>query len=164
MGQQAAYVDLRHAVDLDGLARCGVSFDSLVILRPLSFQHALEMTRDLLRGGGVSVVIFDRIHAVSLLAEGDCLHKLDRAMREWNSILHRSLCTFIFLTETTPSCTYPPAIPLPHFASLRLSFAWQGWLYRGPRVVGFASEVTVLKNRAGPSGRSALIEVIVASP
>jgi len=164
MGQPAAYLDLDHAVDLDGLARCGVDFDSLVILRPFSFEHGLEMVRDLLREEGVGLVAFDRIHASSLLSERGGLERLDRALREWNPILHRSLCTLIFLTETTLHYPYPPASPLAHFASLRLSLERQGWLYHGGRAIGFTSRVTVLKNRSGPPGRWALIQVNLVSP
>jgi RecA/RadA recombinase len=155
LGQQVVWVDVPHTVDVDFLARCGVGFDALTILRPWDFAHALAMTGDLLRGGGIGAVVFDRIS--DLLPDG--VETLDVALRDWNPVLNRSLCTLIFLTETLSDDAYPSGLPLPFFASARLHFQRQEWLYRRRRVTGFTSKVTVLKNRFGSSGQSALIQV-----
>jgi hypothetical protein len=65
----------------------------------------------------------------------------------------------IFLTETLSDDAYPTGLPLPFFTSARLLFQRQEWLYHRRRVMGFTSKVTVLKNKFGPSGQSALIQV-----
>lgn len=163
MGQQVVYVDVGHAVDLEFLNRCGVCLDSLIVLRPLGFVHALEMTRDLLKEGGVGVIVFDRVPDPLLLAESDAFRQLDTAVREWIPLLSRSLCSLIVLTETTSLDLYPGGSPLAYFASVRLFLEWQSWLYRGPWVTGFTSQVTVLKNKAGPSGRSVLINITITN-
>ena len=113
------------------------------------------MTGDLLRGGGIGAVVFD--HISDLLPDG--VDALDVALRDWNPTLNRSLCTLIFLTETLSDDAYPAGLPLPFFASARLLFQRQEWLYRRRRVTGLTSKVTVLKNKFGPSGQSALIQV-----
>lgn len=158
-GLQVAWTDVHHDVDLDFLARCGVGFDSLTILRPWDFTHALAMTGDLLREGGVGTLVFDRVPDL-LPDEGNAL---DVALRDWNPILNRSLCALLILTETTSDDAYPEGLPLPFFASARLRFQRQEWLWRRRHVTGFTSQVTVLKNKFGPSGQSALIRVHYAN-
>ena len=155
-GQQVVYIDVDHMLDLDFIARCGVCFDSLVILRPFSFQNALEMAGDLVRDGGADVIVFDRIHP--MLVEAD-LSRLDMAIREWNPALSRSLCTLLFLTETIFLDTYPVNLSLPYFASVRLGFELNSWLHQRHHVSGFVSTITVLKNKLGPPGRSVRIKV-----
>ena len=162
-GQQVVYVDVDHAVDLDFLDRCGVSLDSLVVLRPSSFADALEMTRDLLKEGGVGVIVFDRVHVPLLLAENGAFRQLDRALREWIPMLSRCLCSLIVLTETPSLNLYPSDSPLPYFASVRLFLEWQSWLYRRHWVTGFSSQVTVLKNKAAPPGHSVPINITITN-
>jgi recombination protein RecA len=153
LGQQVAYVDAWATVDVEALVRWGVRLDALVILRPRGFAHALTMTGDLVRTRGVGTVVFDRLHDLSLLADGEASRALDQALRDWAPRLDRSLGTFLFLTETTSPGLYPDGLPLPYFASIRLLFARLEWLRRGKKVTGFASEVTILKNKLGPAGK-----------
>lgn len=157
--QHAAWVDVAHTVDLDFLARCGLAFDAFTILRPWDFAHALAMTGDLLRGGGIGALVLDSI-ADPLPDEQKAL---DTALREWNPFLSRTLCTLIVLTETPSLDAYPAGLSLPFFASVRLRFQRRNWLYRRNQVVGFTATVTALKNRFGPSGQSALIQVKYAN-
>ncbi len=159
MGLQGVYVDIGRAIDLDSLARCGVSFDSLVILRPLSFQQALEMTRDLIIGRGAGVIVFDRLHLQQTGDQGPDLPLLDRALREWAGLISHSLCTVVFLTQVTPVSAYPQGLSLPYFASVRLAFEWQEWLTEEHHVLGFRSKISVLKNKLGPMGQSTLLDI-----
>ncbi len=156
-GQHVLYVDAYHDVDLDFLARCGVRFDALTVLRPSTVAQALEITDDFLREGGAVAIVWDRIPALG--PEPDFLGRLDAALREWNMWLSRSLCVLLFLTEVTAPQAYPNGLSLPYFASLRLLFQRREWLRRRQRVIGFVSEVSILKNRFGPSGRPTLIRV-----
>ena len=156
-GQQMLYVDVYHDVDLDFLHRCGVRFDALTILRPWSFAHGLEMAGDFIRGGGAGIIVWDRIPAAP--PEPDAFDRLDTALREWNLWLGRSLSVLLFLTEVPSPQVYPSGLSLPFFASLRLLCERQEWLRRTQQVTGFTSRVSVLKNRFGPSGQSALIRV-----
>jgi recombination protein RecA len=158
-GQQIVYVDALQTIDLDFLARCGVALESMVVLRPADLRHAVEMTGDLIRGGGAGAVVLDRLHPS--LAGTDALQALMNVLPEWNAILSHTLCTLLILSETILPDAYPYGPTLPHFAHARLGFQWQHWTYRKRRCTGFVSQVTVLKNRSGPSGVSRLIEVML---
>jgi len=153
----ACYVDTGATIDLEALARCGVRLDLLAILRPHSFLHALAMTDDLLRSGSFAAVAFDRLDDQHLLANPEALQALERALRAWVPLLSRSLATVLLITTTAWPEAPPQGLPLSAFASVRLAFRRQAWLVRGPRVVGFESRVTVLKNRQGPAGHSITI-------
>lgn len=157
LGHQVVYVDVEHAVDLDFLARCGVGFDSLTILRPRSFQHGIQMAGNLIRNDGIGVLVFDRVPLMP--AQPDDFQLLDVALRQWLPFLNRSLCAVVFLTDVGATEAYPQDLPLPYFSSLRLMFQWTGWLYRKSQVKGYVSTVTVLKNKFGPSGQSTTIRV-----
>ncbi len=158
-GHQVVYVDVARAIDLEMLSRSDVSFDTLVILRPLGFSHALEMTRDLIIEGGAGVILFDRLDNQT---EGLNYALLDRSLREWNTLLSRSLCALIFLTETASLDAYPIELTLPYFASVRLGFAWQSWLRPHESLDGFLTRVTVLKNKmASSEGQSLLVHMPV---
>ena len=161
-GHQVAYVDVAQAIDLEMLARSEVSFDSLVILRPLSFGHALEMTRDLIVEGGAGVILFDRLDNQYEGSERPNYDLLDRSLRDWNTLLSRSLCALIFLTEVVSLAAYPAELTLPYFASVRLGFEWQAWLWPYQRLTGFHTRVTVLKNKmASSEGQSLLVHMPV---
>ena len=162
-GQMAAYyVDVDAAVDVEALVRCGVRLDLLAILRPHGLGHALTMTDDLLRMGSLGAVVFDRLDYPLLLADRGVLKRLECALRNWTPLLSRSQSVFLFITETPPlPCACPEGLPLASFASIRLAFEHQAWLSRGSRVVGFASRVTVLKNKSGPSGQTVSLRFLV---
>lgn len=152
----ACYVDTGATLDLEALVRCGVRLDLLAILRPHSFLHALAMTDDFLRSGCFAAVAFDRLDDQRLLAEPEALQGLERALRDWVPLLSRSLATVLLIT-TTAWPEAPPGLSLSALASVRLAFQRQAWLMRGPRVAGFESRVTVLKNKQGPAGHSVTI-------
>lgn len=162
-GHQAIYVDVERQVDLDLLAHRGVSFEELAILRPLNLAHGVEMTRDLLVEGGAGAIVFDRLLAQREGPASGDPELLDRALREWNVLVSRALCLFLCITEVESPSLYPTDISLPYFATVRLGFAWEGWLSAEElgvaalsprRIAGFRSRVTVLKNKLGPAGRS----------
>jgi len=158
---QVAYVDVGAAVDVDSLVRCGVRLDALVVLRPQGFTHALAMTGDLLRAGGVGALAFDRLSGPSLSADGEALPAFDRALRDWTPFLSQSPCAFLFITETPSPGLYPAASPLPYFATLRLEFVRQRWLHRHGQIVGYLSQVTILKNKLGPAGQSVALKIMI---
>ncbi|NLD44110.1 MAG: hypothetical protein GX657_11520 [Chloroflexi bacterium] len=159
---QVVYVDVTQAIDLDMLSHSEVCFDSLAILRPLNFGHALEMTHDLIVEGGAGVILFDRLdNQYEGPAQPD-YGLLDRSLREWNTLLSRSLCALIFLTEVTSLAAYPVELTLPYFASVRLGFEWQSWLWPYRRLTGFHTRITVLKNKmASTEGQSLLVHMPV---
>ena len=156
-GEEAVYVDAMRAVDLDALARGGVRFDALTILRPHTPRQALEALRVLVEGGGAGAILFDRVNA--LLSEPDAPDLLAETIRGLNMALSRSLCALVFLTEAQGA--YPAGMTLPHYASIRLVFEHQAWRIRGRHVAGYTARVTVVKNKLAAPGGSARIDAEV---
>ena len=160
-GRMAAYyVDVGAAVDIEILVRSGVQLDRLVILRPHGFAHALAMTGDLLQAGHTGAIVFDHLDHPHLSADREALRQLEQALRDWTPLLARSQFVFLFITQTASPGVYPHGLAL-SAVSLRLAFERQAWLYRGPRVIGVTSQVTVLKNKLGPSGQTVSLRFLV---
>lgn len=147
--QQALVVDAARYLDLDTLARCGVRIESLAILRSRGFLHALQMTSDLLQAGFAGAVLFDRLHDLYALADGEALQGLEQALRDWAPLLGRSSTALLWLTELSAPGLYPEGLPLAYASSVRLVCERQHWLTQGQRVTGYISRVTLPKNRGG---------------
>jgi hypothetical protein len=156
-GLGVVYLDLEHRVDLDFLARRAVDVQELVILRPVSFAHGLELLDDLVRRGGADLVVLDSLHAMLSTEEAAAL---DQRLRVWNPCLARNRAMLLVLTDVIDPAWYPPALrALAHFAAVRLLFEHERWTHARRRVNGFVARVTVLKNRGGAPGRAARIAV-----
>src|SRR5215212_5038587 len=64
MGGTAAFVDMEHALDPVYAARLGVDIDNLLVSQPDTGEQALEIVENLVRSGGVDVVVIDSVAAL----------------------------------------------------------------------------------------------------
>lgn len=161
-GQQAVYVDVGAQVDVAALSRWGVRLSRLAILRASDLLQGLAMTGDLLRAGYGGAVVFDRLYAQQVSADGHALSSLQQALRDWLPRLSRSSGTLLMLTETAMPGIYPDGLPMPFSADLRLLCERERWLVRRQQIVGYLSRITVLKNRAGTQEGSLTVDITVA--
>src|SRR5438045_9775101 len=60
-GGTAAFIDAEHALDLSYAARLGVSSAELLVSRPDTAEHALEITETLFRSGALDVTRIDSV-------------------------------------------------------------------------------------------------------
>ena len=104
-----------------------MSFDGLVILRPLGFGHALEMIRDLLTEGSAGVIVLDRLDGRSEGRSAPTGPPGSGAARVEHPAEPLALRADRAHRVLSPH-TYPSDYTLPYFASVRLDLAWQGWL------------------------------------
>ena len=158
----AAYLDLSYTFDPDYAARCGVSLDRLLLIRPHSGREALEITTSLIAGGGIGVLVFDSISC--LLAETHGPQLMSAALRQLVGILAESPCALVFLTplyfgDAASKDNYPSGFALPHYAAVRLLIEKERWIRRRRDVRGYRARVTVIKNKLAPSEKSATIEI-----
>jgi hypothetical protein len=148
-GRHVAYVDLSRCIDLDYLARSGVRFDALLVLRPNDAPQTFAMLRGLLEQDSAGAVLLERSN--ELLARGPA-SRLAGPLRDLRAALATTQCLLLLLTEADADAA--SSLPWAAFAAVRLFFQQQSWLYDGMRVAGFSSAVTVLKNKFGTPGRS----------
>ena len=158
----AAYLDLSYTFDPDYAARCDVSLDRLLLIRPHSGREALEITHSLIAGGGMGVLVFDSVS--HLLGETHGPQLMSAALRQLVGVLAESPCALVFLTplyfgDATSQANYPSGFALPHYATVRLLIEKERWLKRRRDVRGYRARVTVIKNKLAPSGKSAAIEI-----
>jgi recombination protein RecA len=160
--QQALVVDATRHLDIATLAHCGAHLDTLAVLQSRDFSHALQMTSDLLGAGFAGVVLFDRLHDLYTLANGEVLHRLEQALRDWAPLLARSSATLLWITDLSAPGSYPEGLPLAYAASVRLMCERQRWLTEGQRVTGYVSRITLLKSRGGAQASSVSLRFTLA--
>jgi len=158
----AAYVDLSYTFDPDYAARCGVSLERLLLIRPHNGREALEITTPLIASGGIGVLVFDSVS--HLLGEPHGLQLMSAALRQLVGALAESPCALVFLTplyfgDAASTDNYPSGFALPHYATVRLLIEKERWIRRRRDVRGYRARVTVIKNKLAPADKSATIEI-----
>src|SRR3989339_2168725 len=68
-GGIAAFIDAEHALDVSYARRLGVKVDDLLISQPDTGEQALEITEQLIRSGGIDVIVIDSVAALVPRAE-----------------------------------------------------------------------------------------------
>ena len=159
-GSLAAYVDLSQTFDAHYAVKCGVDLRDLVIAQPHNGSEALEMTVSLVTSGGVSVLVFDSVSAIT--AESQPPPFLSAVLRRLAGCVARSPCALIFLTSLlfegpSSAANYPNEFALSYYASIRLLVERERWLQRRGNIQGYSARATVIKNKLAAPGKRSLI-------
>jgi recombination protein RecA len=135
--EAVVYVDCPHTFDADYAARCGVDTANLLLIQPLSVDHALESLYALVDTAAVAVLALDPRKQKL---------RLDRAaLRRLMTALHRSRCALVVVE--------PMSTPIiADHAAVRLHLQVARWLMRRQEVNGYRTQVRILKNQFGRSG------------
>lgn len=142
-GNQAAYLDLGQTFDPDYAVHRGVDLDHLLLVRPEHLSDALRITQDLVRSGGVGMLVFDALPAQP---EPHCdMADLNTAL---SKLTHNTSVALVFLTRSDDPST-PPVGRVPT-ASIRLEVVRLAWLYDAHDIHGYQTRITTLKNRFAP--------------
>ncbi|MFI5255127.1 MAG: hypothetical protein ACHQ15_06700 [Candidatus Limnocylindrales bacterium] len=148
-GAIAAWLDLGRAFDpLEAAAR-GVDLRWLVVLRPADPEEGLRLAGALVSGRAVDLLVLDLPPRLPSSHEA-LLRRLAAHARRIG----------VQLLVLEPAAL-PPALhgALAEAAGLRLELGRSGWIRLGRDVVGQRTAVTVAKNRYGPPGRQAELEI-----
>jgi len=70
-GLTCAYIDVENSLDFDYAVACGVDFDSMYLAQPSFIEEALGITEELVKSGGVHVVVIDSVAAMMPEKVGD---------------------------------------------------------------------------------------------
>src|SRR5450759_546762 len=156
-GAIVAWLDLARAFDpVEAVAR-GISLEWLVVLTPVDLEEALALAGSLLAARTVDLLVLDlpdgRDPAVAGERVGDRLGRLAALARRAGALL-------VVLEPDARDRSLAAAVE--EASGLRLELRRSGWIRLGRDVVGQHSEATVARNRYGPPGRGATLEILYA--
>jgi len=156
-GAIVAWLDLARAFDpVEAVAR-GIRPEWLVVLTPADLEEALALAAALLTARTVDLLVLDlpdgRDPAVAGKRVGDRLGRLAALARRAGSML-------VVMEPVQLGRALAAAVE--EASGLRLELRRSGWIRLGRDVVGQRSVVEVARNRYGPPGRRADLEILYA--
>jgi RecA/RadA recombinase len=156
-GAIVAWLDLARAFDPVEAVSRGVSPEWLVVLTPADLEEALALAGSLLAARTVDLLVLDLPDgwdpAVAGRQVGDRLGRLAALARRAGTLL---------LVLEPDALGRTLAATVEEASGLRLELRRSGWIRLGRDVVGQRSEATVARNRYGPPGRHAVLEILYA--
>ena len=153
-GAIVAWLDLARTFDPVEAVTRGIKPEWLVVLAPQDLEEALAMAGSLLAARTVDLLVVDlpdgRDPAVAGKRVGDRLGRL--------AALARRAGTLLLVLEPV-ALGRALATAVAEASGLRLELRRTGWIRLGRDVVGQRSAVEVARNRYGPPGRRAEVEI-----
>jgi recombination protein RecA len=160
-GDLACMLDLSHTFAPVAAVTCGVSLADIAVARPADGDAATLAVATLLARRAVGVLVIDSLPAWMALPRGPAA--LATLLPRLPRLLAASGCALIVLHPLpTGLLSDPPALlhmlPAP-ITALRLRLAHQGWLQRGPQIVGCRTAVRVLTPPFDHAYATAMVEI-----
>ena len=158
VGGIVAYLDLAGSLDpVEAVAR-GVQLEWLVVLTPDTLAEALSMAAMLLQDRTVDLLLLDLPGRMT--GSGPSTAVLAERFDRLAALARRAGVQLLVLE--------PPNLPsalsgvLTQVSALRLELSRRAWIRLGRDVVGQRTEVRVARDRFGPPGRAAELQILYA--
>ena len=173
LGGTAAFIDAEHALDPIYAQKLGVDIGSMYVSQPDTGEQALEITEQLVRSGGVDIVVIDSVAALTPKAEidgemGDAFvglqaRLMSQALRKLTGVTSKSKTLVIFINQLREKVgvmygnpeTTPGGKALKFYSSVRLDVRKADAIKDGSEVVGNRTKVKVVKNKVAPPFKTA---------
>jgi recombination protein RecA len=179
LGGIAAFIDAEHAMDPVYAENLGVNIDELWVSQPDNGEQALEIADQLIRSGGVDIIVVDSVAALTPRAEiegdmGDShmglqARLMSQALRKLTGTISKSGTCLMFINQIRMKIgvmfgnpeTTTGGNALKFYASIRLEVRKIETISQGEdNAVGNRVRVKVAKNKVAPPFRKAEIEIM----